>query len=432
MGQTLSEPVVTKEGSVCQSSEYNVASCAMQGWRISMEDSHTQLLSCPDDEKTAFFAVYDGHGGARVAQFAGMHLHKRVVGNEQFAKGDIPNAIKSGFLKIDEDLRNDEETKEQMSGTTAVTVLIRDGKIYCGNAGDSRAVLCEQGKAVPLSFDHKPTNEPEVQRIVSAGGWVESGRVNGNLALSRALGDFIFKTGEDIKPEEQIVTAYPDVIEVELTRDHEFIVLACDGVWDVLTNEQVVWFVRSRLASGVTPDKICEELLNRCLAPDCELSGVGCDNMTVVLVCLLQGDTPEQYLERVQRKSIVEEEEFGEIYHQSSSSGVSNNQAELLKSLHDQIRMQLMGGVGVDFEDDDEGDEEEHASKGGVEEVDDDKTDEKDPKSEDSRQSKENFVTPSQSPESPEKSSAEGRSSDDAPPSEFRVPEAEKEEAKTN
>ncbi|CAD5214892.1 unnamed protein product [Bursaphelenchus okinawaensis] len=423
MGQTLSEPVTTKESSVCQSKLYNVASCAMQGWRISMEDSHTQLLSCPDDEKAAFFAVYDGHGGARVAQFAGMHLHKRVVGNEDFAKGDIASAIRNGFLKIDEDLRNDEETKEQMSGTTAVTVLIKDGKIYCGNAGDSRAVLCEQGKAIPLSFDHKPTNDEETQRIVAAGGWVEAGRVNGNLALSRALGDFIFKTGEHIKPEEQVVTAYPDVVEVELTRDHEFIVLACDGVWDVLTNEQVVWFVRNRLASGVTPDKICEELLNRCLAPDCEMTGVGCDNMTVVLVCLLQGDTPEEYLERVKRKSIVDEHEFGELYQKPPGGSMPNSEAELLKSIQQQITMQLIGRMD-DYGLDDAGDSHSHESD-DIQEIDDEDTDKKEEKSEEEeKKSKEDFVTPSQSPESVEDKSSAQTLGDDAPPSEFMVPAA--------
>lgn len=86
---------------------------------------------------------------------------------------DFHGAIKQGFLKLDEDLKHDEETKEQMSGTTAVTILIKDGKIFCGNAGDSRAVLCQQGKAVPLSFDHKPNDPAEMKRIVDAGGWVK-------------------------------------------------------------------------------------------------------------------------------------------------------------------------------------------------------------------------------------------------------------------
>lgn len=77
-----------------------------------------------------------------------------------------------------------------------------------GNVGDSRAVACVSGVADPLSFDHKPANESEARRIVAAGGWVEFNRVNGNLALSRALGDFAFKKNEHKSPEEQIVTGW--------------------------------------------------------------------------------------------------------------------------------------------------------------------------------------------------------------------------------
>lgn len=72
--------------------------------------------------------------------------------------------------------------------------------------GDSRAVASVNGRAVPLSNDHKPCNEEESRRINAAGGWVEFNRVNGNLALSRALGDFTFKRNDDKSAEEQIVT----------------------------------------------------------------------------------------------------------------------------------------------------------------------------------------------------------------------------------
>jgi protein phosphatase 2C family protein 2/3 len=113
-----------------------------------------------------------------------------------------------------------------------------------------------RGRVQNLSYDHKPNNEQEARRIVAAGGWVEFNRVNGNLALSRALGDFVFKKNEDKRAEEQIVTAYPDVNVRELTADHEFIVLACDGIWDVLSNEEVLEFVRSRIAQHISPELV--------------------------------------------------------------------------------------------------------------------------------------------------------------------------------
>ncbi|VDM41548.1 unnamed protein product [Toxocara canis] len=314
MGQTLSEPVTTKETASCANSFYKIGSSCMQGWRINMEDAHTHLLAVPDDNKAAFFAVYDGHGGAKVSQYAGTHLHKTIATNSLYSEGKIEEAIKEGFMSLDEKMKNDEEMREDMSGTTAVVVIIKNKKIYCGNVGDSRAVACVSGVAEPLSFDHKPANEAEARRIVAAGGWVEFNRVNGNLALSRALGDFAFKKNEHKTPEEQIVTAYPDVTVRDLTYDHEFIVLACDGIWDVMSNQEVVDFCRDRLAVGREPETICEELLSRCLAPDCQMGGLGCDNMTVVLVCLLQDDSPEAYQAKCSRKAA-----------ESTAAGDANN-----------------------------------------------------------------------------------------------------------
>jgi len=71
--------------------------------------------------------------------------------------------------------------------------------------------------------------------------------------------------------------------------DWEFIVLACDGIWDVMSNAEVLEFCRTRIGMGMFPEEICEELMNHCLAPDCQMGGLGGDNMTVVLVCLLHG-----------------------------------------------------------------------------------------------------------------------------------------------
>lgn len=100
-----------------------------------------------------------------------------------------------------------------------------------GNVGDSRAVASISGHAVDLSRDHKPSSPTEALRIHSAGGFVEGNRVNGNLALSRALGDFFFKRNEHKNLEDQVITAFPDVVDQELTDAWEFIVMACDGIW---------------------------------------------------------------------------------------------------------------------------------------------------------------------------------------------------------
>lgn len=298
MGQTLSEPVTQKETTICQNENLKVGASCMQGWRINMEDAHTQLLSLDNDKNSAFFAVYDGHGGHKVAEYAGFHLHEKILNQPSFKEGNISEAIRKGFLEIDIDMLNDESMREELAGTTAICVILKDKKIYCGNVGDSRAIASVRGSVQQLSFDHKPNNEGETRRIVAAGGWVEFNRVNGNLALSRALGDFVFKKNEKKRAEEQIVTALPDVEVRELTDDHEFIVIACDGIWDVLSNEEVLEFVRNRIAQKISPEIICEELMTRCLAPDCLMGGLGCDNMTVLIVCFLHGEPYEKLAER--------------------------------------------------------------------------------------------------------------------------------------
>uniref|UniRef100_A0A2M4BNG0 protein-serine/threonine phosphatase n=1 Tax=Anopheles marajoara TaxID=58244 RepID=A0A2M4BNG0_9DIPT len=297
MGQSLSEPETSKETAFCQNDYYKVGSSCMQGWRMHMEDSHTHILSLPDDPGTSFFAVYDGHGGAKVAQYAGMHLHKYITRRPEYGT-DLKVALQRGFLDLDEAMLNIDDLREQMSGSTAVVVLIKENQLFCANAGDSRAIASVNGRLDVLSFDHKPMNATEMERIRNAGGYVEYNRVNGYLALSRALGDFGLKRNQEKKPEEQMVTAFPDVEEREVTEDWDFLVIACDGIWDVLSSQSVLEFVQDEIAQGLYPQKICVNLMVRCLAPDCQMGGIGGDNMTVIIVCFLHGQPYEQLVER--------------------------------------------------------------------------------------------------------------------------------------
>ncbi|XP_034944644.1 probable protein phosphatase 2C T23F11.1 isoform X2 [Chelonus insularis] len=322
MGQTLSEPVTNMISACCKDSKFLVGSSCMQGWRSKMEDCHVHILSLPDDPEAAFFAVYDGHGGATMSQHAGKHLHDYILRTNEYKEGKIVEAMEQGFLQLDEAMQADDALKAERVGTTVIAILIKDNVLYSANAGDSRAVASISGRTIELSRDHKPTLEDEKRRIEAAGGWVGFNRVNGHLALSRALGDFKFKRNHSKSAEEQIVTAFPEVQTFQLTEDWEFIVLACDGIWDVMTSSEVVDFVRNHIAcadardtinvndsskkqtdsesSLVDPEDICEELLNECLAPD-TLMGTGCDNMTVVIVCLLHGKPQSDLILRCQR-----------------------------------------------------------------------------------------------------------------------------------
>lgn len=312
MGQTLSEPVVEKVsaegGDDC--CLYGVS--AMQGWRISMEDAHAAVLDLQakytgsdngkptdPDQRLAFFGVYDGHGGDKVALFTGENLHKIVSKQESFARGDIEQALKDGFLATDRAILEDPRYEEEVSGCTASTAIISKHKIWVANAGDSRSVLGVKGRAKPLSFDHKPQNEGEKARISAAGGFVDFGRVNGNLALSRAIGDFEFKKSPELSPEQQIVTAYPDVTVHELTDDDEFLVIACDGIWDCQSSQAVVEFVRRGIAAKQDLYQICENMMDNCLASNSETGGVGCDNMTMTVIALLNGKTKEEWYNQI-------------------------------------------------------------------------------------------------------------------------------------
>lgn len=180
------------------------------------------------------------------------------------------------------------------AGSTAICAVMCDRKLIVANAGDSRGVLCRaNGQVFPLSIDHKPNDTVERERIYKANGWVcVNGRVNGMLGLSRAIGDFEFKTNKSLGPEDQAVTCNPDILSVDIKDDDEFFMLACDGIWDVLTNEEAVAFVREGLQRHEQVSKVVEELLQRCLAKSPE--EMGTDNMSC-LVCMFKA--PQQIAE---------------------------------------------------------------------------------------------------------------------------------------
>jgi len=310
MGQTLSEPVVDKKSENGQGESLLFGVSSMQGWRISMEDAHAAVLDyagesgtpTANDKRLAFFGVYDGHGGDKVALYTGDNLHQIVAKQEAFKTGDLKKALQDGFLATDRAILSDPKYEEEVSGCTATVGILTKDKIYVANAGDSRTVLGVKGRAKPLSFDHKPQNEAEKARIQAAGGFVDFGRVNGNLSLSRAIGDFEFKKSADLPPEQQIVTAFPDVEIHDIHEDDEFLVVACDGIWDCQSSQAVVEFVRRGIVAKQDLASICENMMDNCLASNSDTGGVGCDNMTMIIVGLLQGRTKEQWYDDIAKR----------------------------------------------------------------------------------------------------------------------------------
>jgi protein phosphatase 1G len=159
-------------------------------------------------------------------------------------------------------MNNMETGPGKASGCTAVVALLAGRNLYVANAGDSRCVVCRGGKVVEMSFDHKPEDEIEFQRIRKAGGRVTlDGRVNGGLNLSRAIGDHGYKMNHELAPDAQMISAMPDLKVIELEPEDDFMVLACDGIWNYMSNEEVVGFVKQRIdAAKSTLAEICEEV----------------------------------------------------------------------------------------------------------------------------------------------------------------------------
>eukprot|EP00899_Mesostigma_viride_P009388 jgi/Mesvir1/18450/Mv14305-RA.1 len=435
MGAYLSTPNTTKFSHNGDSEEFSYGVSAMQGWRLGMEDAHVARIDI-DGDKTAFFGVFDGHGGKEVAQFCARHMQPSLVRSKSYRENRIQEALEVAFLRMDkllmteegrreledsilaesdplwsgpkpgedgygraggdcpagaakpspdeliksiaerstggadarsklemllkssskgssskkgggdaggraarptvaslyEHCDDDDEVRKRIpmsssgypgpsAGCTAVVALVKNGTLYVANAGDSRCIISHKGKVKEMTHDHKPDDAIEKTRILNAGGFIADGRVNGSLNLSRAIGDMEYKRNPKLPPADQIVVAMPEVRMEKLKEGDEFAVLACDGVWDVMSCQEVVNFVRERLVElvkqigvsfclrppagtthprahtfspylfDVNPGRqgkplssICEEIFNHCLAPDTGGQGLGCDNMSAVIV----------------------------------------------------------------------------------------------------------------------------------------------------
>jgi serine/threonine protein phosphatase PrpC len=206
-----------------------------QGSRDYMEDRHYI-------EKKFFFnydlyCVFDGHGNNNIAKF--LHLYfKDILRNELFLSEDhsssgISKAIYSAFQKTNVIIPHE---MGMMAGSTALVVLQNKEEAFVANTGDCRAVMNNHRETLQLSIDHKPNLPSELERIEKAGGFVSvdphgTPRVNGNLALSRAFGDFYLSPS---------VIVNPDIYYYKLTKANNFIVIASDGVYDTVQNHEII------------------------------------------------------------------------------------------------------------------------------------------------------------------------------------------------
>ncbi|KAM1171333.1 hypothetical protein ACFX13_022021 [Malus domestica] len=268
------------------------------GSRDSMDDEHIRIddlsahvgprFKCPFP--SAFYAVFDGHGGPEAAAYI-----KRNAMSLFFEDADLPqrmdmdavffreleNSHRKAFLLADHALA-DEQSVRSSCGTTALTALILGRHLMVANAGDCRAVLCRKGIAVDMSQDHRPSYLPERVRVEQLGGYIDDGYLNGSISVTRALGDWGLKL--PLGSSSPLI-AEPDVQQVMLTEDDEFFIIGCDGIWDVMSSQYAVSLVRRGLRRHNDPQQCAKELVKEALRLNTS------DNLTVIVVRL---STPER------------------------------------------------------------------------------------------------------------------------------------------
>ncbi|KAF9910001.1 Protein phosphatase 2C 1 [Linnemannia zychae] len=242
--------------------------------RRTMEDTHAFIYNYEGITGHGFFAIFDGHAGKAAADWCGQHFHEvfgRILEEKAEQEGvDFQELVNEAFLEVDRQLA---EALQQgrSSGCTAIMAYIRkEGNkrvLYTGNVGDARAVLSHKERAVRLSYDHKGSDHTEAQRILDVGGFVMNNRVNGVLAVTRALGDSSMK---------EFIIGAPYTTRTEIGADNPYLILACDGLWDVCSDQEAVDLVKE----VVCPTKASQLLLEHALQK------FSTDNISVMVVRL--------------------------------------------------------------------------------------------------------------------------------------------------
>ncbi|KHC84326.1 protein phosphatase [Candida albicans P78042] len=278
-------------------------------FRNKMEDVHTYIANFAERVDWGYFAIFDGHAGKDTARWCGNNLHtlleEEIDRNSDegsppptpiTGKDDLREDLYKCFVKADELI---EKSGQGKSGCTAAVAVLRwesdneepvshtksqdGGKfdfkptknhkrlLYTSNVGDSRIVLCRAGQAYRLSYDHKATDTHEINRIEDNGGLVLKNRVNGVLAVTRSLGDTYMKS---------LVIGVPFTTATEITADDEFIIIACDGLWDVVSDKHACKLAAESFKQGYSPSQVAKKLCQFAI----ELSTT--DNVTVMVVQL--------------------------------------------------------------------------------------------------------------------------------------------------
>jgi serine/threonine protein phosphatase PrpC len=278
----------------------NCRSAICVGWaedigrRDEMEDGFVFVDCFGGKKNSAYFAIYDGHGGRQCVDYVTQTLHDNLLQELQKAPSNVPDAFIRAFNMTD---RNMQASGINTSGCTSCCCLLQEENasraIYTAHLGDARAVICRGGLAVRLTSmsDHKATDPTEAKRVIEAGGTIFNERVNGMLAISRAFGDHQLKA--PALPND-VVSNVPDITSTELTDQDMFVIVACDGLWDVVEDQESVNLVlegiRELMAllpntgqDNLTHRRSMAEVLARMLVEEALARGTS-DNVTCLMI----------------------------------------------------------------------------------------------------------------------------------------------------
>ncbi|KAJ6625643.1 phosphatase 2C-like domain-containing protein [Mycena sp. CBHHK59/15] len=234
--------------------------------RIEDADGHQSFLPASQDGDD--LSSNESAGGASGDE------GKKTTPKKRERKSLTPSRLRKAFRSLANTSRSGSKSPRSISPSTkysadgatiAIPPTAARRVLYCANAGDARGVLCRGGKAVRLTYDHKGSDKQEAKRITDAGGFVVSGRVNGVLAVTRSLGDSSMK---------EFVVGAPYTTETELCDDDEFLVLACDGLWDVTSDQAAIDLIRKTGDAQMASQKLLKHALSNHTS----------DNVTVLVV----------------------------------------------------------------------------------------------------------------------------------------------------
>ena len=373
MGETLSTPNLEKNIDNGYNNDLEYGICSIQGYRPSMEDTFFSAINIGEDKNLSLFGVCDGHGGKEISSYIAQNFQSFLEKNENFKNRKYQEALKETFLSLDksllekevyekllnysiEDRKNEEEKFDKIAkevikeddkitedditqmkafknlfdprnledcnvayfcGSTACVVLFGENDIFIANAGDSRCILLDKDGIVRhKTTDHKCSNQEEKKRIEQAEGFIEGNRIKGCLDVTRGFGDLEYKTNEWLRPEDQMITANPEIISVP-TKDVDYVVLGCDGFFEPINedsnNGKIGKFIFDKLKEkkrndGNNISDVISLFIDELVKKDEKKNPISSDNITGIVIKMYEeSKVKKEVKKKIEKKNVKEE-----------------------------------------------------------------------------------------------------------------------------